>query len=274
MTTTTVPIVGAFKVNGSLASSGTVVLTAPDGVDASGTALPDESYTLTGGRIPSDSVVHVLNNPGTVISGPKMYTVAITLNGTELPTSSLIVKAGRNGVDLSLNYEKPVTGGGEGGVTDYNDLENLPELFSGDAADLVGTLSDARIPSAIARDSETAAALATAIQRSNHTGTQSADTLTDGTTNKAYTATEKTKLSGVASGATANDTDSNLKSRANHTGTQSADTIVNGSTNKVLTASEKTSLTALIAQPPLLLIDTAEDLPDGTAAGVIVVVKE
>jgi hypothetical protein len=61
--------------------------------------------------------------------------------------------------------------------------------------------------------------------RSNHTGTQSADTIVDGTTNKVYTATEKTKLAGIATGATANDTDANLKNRANHTGTQTASTI-------------------------------------------------
>lgn len=61
--------------------------------------------------------------------------------------------------------------------------------------------------------------------RSTHTGTQSADTLTDGTTNKAFLATERTKLTGIATGATANDTDANLKNRANHTGTQLATTI-------------------------------------------------
>lgn len=66
---------------------------------------------------------------------------------------------------------------------------------------------------------------ATLLARANHTGTQSADTLTDGTTNKAYTAVEQSKLAGVASGATANDTDANLKARANHTGTQAASTI-------------------------------------------------
>lgn len=37
--------------------------------------------------------------------------------------------------------------------------------------------------------------------------------------------TDKTKLDGIASGATANDTDANLKNRANHTGTQVAATI-------------------------------------------------
>ena len=38
--------------------------------------------------------------------------------------------------------------------------------------------------------------------RANHTGTQSADTITDGTTNKAYTALEKTKLSGLGTAST------------------------------------------------------------------------
>ncbi len=40
------------------------------------------------------------------------------------------------------------------------------------------------------------------LNRANHTGTQSADTITDGTTNKAYTATEQTKLAGITTGAT------------------------------------------------------------------------
>jgi len=40
-----------------------------------------------------------------------------------------------------------------------------------------------------------------------------------------YTTAEQTKLSGIQAGATANDTDANLKNRANHTGTQLAATI-------------------------------------------------
>lgn len=51
------------------------------------------------------------------------------------------------------------------------------------------------------------------------------DDLSDGITNKAFTSSEKTKLSGIATNATANDTDANLKNRANHTGTQTASTI-------------------------------------------------
>ena len=41
----------------------------------------------------------------------------------------------------------------------------------------------------------------------------------------AMTDEDKTKLDGIAAGATANDTDANLKNRANHTGTQTASTI-------------------------------------------------
>lgn len=92
-----------------------------------------------------------------------------------------------------------------------------------------------------------AAAQAYAVQRVNHTGIQSADTITDGTTNKAYTASEKTKLSGVATGATANDTDANLKNRGNHTGTQSADTLTDGATNRLYSSAEKTKLSGIAA---------------------------
>lgn len=71
------------------------------------------------------------------------------------------------------------------------------------------------------------------------------DDVLDGTTYKQYSATEKTKLAGIASGATANDTDANLKNRANHTGTQSADTVIDGTTNKAYTATEKTKLSGI-----------------------------
>lgn len=69
------------------------------------------------------------------------------------------------------------------------------------------------------------AAKAYAVQRANHTGTQSADTITDGSTNKAYSAAEKTRLAGIENGATANDTDAHLRDRSTHTGTQLANTI-------------------------------------------------
>jgi len=82
--------------------------------------------------------------------------------------------------------------------------------------------------------------------RANHTGTQSADTLVDGTVNHVFTVADDTKLGGIATGATVNDTDANLKNRANHTGTQSADTIVDGTTNKVLSAADKLKISAAL----------------------------
>lgn len=75
----------------------------------------------------------------------------------------------------------------------------------------------------------------------------SADKLADGTTNKVLTATERTKLTAIAAGATANSSDATLLSRANHTGTQTADTITAGSTNGVLTLVEKAKLAAIAA---------------------------
>ncbi|QXV74761.1 minor tail protein [Rhizobium phage RHEph22] len=51
--------------------------------------------------------------------------------------------------------------------------------------------------------------------------------MVEGTTNKIFTAAERTKLTGIATGATANDTDANLKNRANHTGSQAISTVTN-----------------------------------------------
>ena len=85
------------------------------------------------------------------------------------------------------------------------------------------------------------------LSRSNHSGTQSADTIVDGSTNKAYTAAEQAKLAAIAPGSTANDTDANLRARSSHTGTQSADTITDGSTNKAYTAAEQTKLAEIEA---------------------------
>ncbi len=79
-----------------------------------------------------------------------------------------------------------------------------------------------------------------ATARANHTGTQSADSLVDGTTNKAFLATERTKLAGIATAATANATDAQLRDHSTHTGTQTASTISDFQT----TVSANTTVTA------------------------------
>ncbi len=64
------------------------------------------------------------------------------------------------------------------------------------------------------------------------------DTHTDGTVNKVYTAVEKAKLAGISSGATQNSSDSQLRNTDTHT---------DGVTNKVFSATEKTKLAAIEA---------------------------
>lgn len=111
-----------------------------------------------------------------------------------------------------------------------------------------GTVSVSDAPTAtdhVIRKAELDAASTSDRARANHTGTQSADTLTDGSAKVAMTTAERTKLGGVATGATANSTDATLLNRANHTGTQSADTVTDGTTNKVYTATEKTKLSGI-----------------------------
>ena len=84
--------------------------------------------------------------------------------------------------------------GGGGGTSDHRDLTNRS------SADQHPTSAITGLDAALA-GKETAGAAATAqayaVQRANHTGTQSADSLTDGTTNKAYTAAEQTKLAAI-----------------------------------------------------------------------------
>lgn len=90
------------------------------------------------------------------------------------------------------------------------------------------------------------------------------DDLSDGTTNKSYTATEKTKLSGIATGATANSPDSFLLSRTNHTGTQAASTITGLST--VATSGAYTDLTG---KPSLATVATSGSYNDLTSKPLI-----
>lgn len=69
-----------------------------------------------------------------------------------------------------------------------------------------------------------------------------------------YTTAEKSKLAGIASGATANDTDANLKNRENHTGTQAISTIsglqtyLNKINSGIVSSAEKTLTNTTSAQ--------------------------
>lgn len=76
------------------------------------------------------------------------------------------------------------------------------------------------------------------------TGQLSADSVNDGTTKKAFLATERTKLSGIATGATVNSSDAALRDRSTHTGVQGATTITEDATHRFTTDAEKVSWNA------------------------------
>lgn len=56
---------------------------------------------------------------------------------------------------------------------------------------------------------------------------------------------DKTKLNGIAAGATANATDAQLRDRSTHTGTQSLDTTTDSATRLAMTAAERTKLSGV-----------------------------
>lgn len=148
---------------------------------------------------------------------------------------------------------------GGGGTTDpevVRDTIGAALIGIGNISVVVNDAADTITISTTATQNSTDAALR---DRSTHTGTQSADTLTDGTTNKAFLATERTKLAGVATGATANSSDATLLSRANHTGSQPASTISDSTTvgRSVLTAADAAAArTAIGAGTSNLILGT------------------
>lgn len=170
--------------------------------------------------------------------------------GTAITASILGAKAdvGLANVDNTSDAAKPVSTAQQ---TALNLKANLASpTFTGTVVGITKAMvgltnaddtSDAAKPVSTAQATADTAAKA----RANHTGTQSADTLVDGTTNKAYLATEQTKLAGVATAATANATDAQLRDRSTHTGTMSADQLTDGTTNHAFTAADDTKLTAL-----------------------------
>lgn len=110
-------------------------------------------------------------------------------------------------------------GQGGTGVTDHGALTGLAD------DDHPQYLTNARGDARYDATGEAAAAQAAAVQRANHTGTQSLDTTSDSATRLAMTSAERTKLTGVAAGATANAPDAQLRDRTTHTGTQAVSTV-------------------------------------------------
>jgi len=155
------------------------------------------------------------------------------------------------GSNVVVNYDDTANtltisapGGGTGGLTveDVRDTIGAAIVGVGNITVAYNDALDTITISTTATVNSTDAALR---DRSTHTGTQSADTIVDGTTNHVFTAADDTKLTGIATGATANATDAQLRDRSTHTGTQPISTITETATGKVMTDVERTKLAGI-----------------------------
>jgi hypothetical protein len=176
-------------------------------------ALPPVPFHL-----PVDAVVDlttaapVIEDKGVAVTrGMSAYEVAVANGfvGTEAQWLDSLRYTGTNGVVTIPDATATVTGG----IRLTNQLG--------------GTATAPTVPG-LANKVDTGVyntGIADAKARANHTGTQSADTVVDGTTNHVFTAADDTKLGGIAAGATANATDAQLRDRATHTGAQAISTV-------------------------------------------------
>lgn len=149
---------------------------------------------------------------------------SLATNVTDLATAvATAVKDTRNRVgDLASlsTTDKTST------VAAINEVDGRVDVLSGSAAGIDDTTTSPSSTWSSTKTSNEITAASTADRdRANHTGTQSADTVVDGTTNHVFTADDDTKLAGIAAGATANATDAYLLDRTHHTNTQPASTI-------------------------------------------------
>lgn len=209
--------------------------------------VPDNSWAISKtnglqGALDSKANVSHTHDAGAIISGvidiarlPTGTTATTVALGNHLHTGVYepIISAGATGqyyrgdkqwatlnsaavglgsVDNTSDSAKPISTAQQSALDLKADLDSptFTGIVGGITATMVGL---GNVPNVDAR------------ARSTHTGTQSADTIVDGTTNKAYTAADDTKLAGIAAGATVNSTDASLRARSTHTGTQDVSTI-------------------------------------------------
>lgn len=168
--------------------------------------------------------------------------VGVPIGGT---TGQVLAKA--SGTDYDAEWVEQTGGGGGGAVDSVNGQTGVVVLDADDiddtsttqkfvtASDLtkLGNLSGTNTGDQDLSSYATTASLSNYVPTTRTVNTKALssnitlnqDDVLDGTTYKQYSSTEKTKLSGIATGATANSSDATLLARTNHTGTQAISTV-------------------------------------------------
>jgi lysophospholipase L1-like esterase len=221
---TQVTVTGTYRLADGTAAAGAVVFT-PTVPLRNGTmeaAAPITAQLNSAGAVKaadgaSPLTLAATTDPGTVPAGGT-YDVAEYLINQPVRTYQIILSHLVASVDLST-ISPAVTPNPTVTYLTQGDADARYSLVGGSVPD--GSITNVKIAAGAAIN---------------------ADKLADGTTSKVLTATERTKLAGIATGATANATDAQLRDRSTHTGTQSADSIVDGTTNHTFTAADDTKL--------------------------------
>jgi len=164
----------------------------------------------------ADTVIDLPTSTGTLALTSELYTDADAdgqIAAASVTDLSDVTSAGSGSIITSAERTK-LTGIAAGATANDTDA-NLKNRANHTGTQLASTISDF----ANAADLRIASASA-----------EDLNDITDAGSGEIITSAERTKLTGIATGATANDTDANLKNRANHTGTQLASTISDFST--------------------------------------------
>lgn len=192
-----------------------------------------------------DNVTHYLGRR--LGDGTEFRVPGTVLNSTYLPGTLDLVVDGVNVGSITLELDEAPTGGG-GTITSVNgqtgpvvaldaeDVGALPDDYTPDWAVITGKPTEFT-PSSHTHSTGEITGFSGAV--SSHTDvaantaarhTHSNSAVLDATT-ASFTTALSTKLSGIATGATANSSDATLLNRANHTGTQAQSTITNLTTD-------------------------------------------
>lgn len=161
-----------------------------------------------------------LSNKPTIPDTSNLVPNTRQVNGHALTADVTVTKGdvGLGSADNTSDLNKPISTATQ---TALNGKANTSHTHA--ESDVTGLVSDLA-----GKEPTVSAGTSSQYYRGDKTWqTLSQDVVPDGTTNKVYSATDKTKLAGIAAGATANSPDATLLSRANHTGTQAISTVAN-----------------------------------------------